>query len=276
MISLLRELHDDASTFTIHNDEHPAIVPSATKGKERFQPLLELEPVKIHMTKDLVCIRVNVTSYSPHDINVAIRDGFLSIEGVSSHYNRCVVKEFRRKFFLPENCMSAEASCVIQPDGFLQVDIPRTDPRLHGRQVGICQSSECRIQIDQPHNLQPRWEAQVTHNTTTDFSVFLSLPTFKPNEITITTVRDYLIVQGEHWDKAFGCGFIARSFKHRYLLPSNCVKDYLQCGMDESGNFVARVPKIWGCGGKADGKQKETLAGKYEKDKDRAWKGIWQ
>jgi crystallin alpha B len=61
----------------------------------------------------------------------------------------------------------------------------------------------------------------------------------------VKTVEEYLIIEGNHEEKQDEHGFITRSFKRRFQLPSEVNKEDLQleCEIGVDGVLKVTVPK---------------------------------
>nr|CAD7202259.1 unnamed protein product [Timema douglasi] len=56
-------------------------------------------------------------------------------------------------------------------------------------------------------------------NDKDSFQVSLDVQQFKPEEISVKTVDNYIVVEGKHEERKDEHGFISRQFQRRYLLP---------------------------------------------------------
>lgn len=62
----------------------------------------------------------------------------------------------------------------------------------------------------------------VVNNDKDGFQVCLDVQQFSPNEITVKTVDNFIVVEGKHEERADDVGLVSRQFVRRYALP----KDY--------------------------------------------------
>jgi crystallin alpha B len=60
----------------------------------------------------------------------------------------------------------------------------------------------------------------------------LDVQQFKPDELTVKTVNDYVVVEGKHEERQDEHGFISRQFQRRYKLPN----DILTCLVGNTSN----------------------------------------
>lgn len=86
----------------------------------------------------------------------------------------------------------------------------------------------------------------------------MELPQFSPEEITVKTRDDFLIIEGAHKEKddEAGQGQISRSFTRRYILPVNADQDAIQCDLDAEGVLKVTVPRVQPKG-KEEGEEKK-------------------
>ncbi|OXA50739.1 alpha-crystallin A chain [Folsomia candida] len=76
------------------------------------------------------------------------------------------------------------------------------------------------------------------------FEVKLDVHQFKPEEVQVTTVDNYVVVEGKHEEKEDPHGFISRQFKRRYLLPENGMMEKVVCNLSSDGVLVITVPRL--------------------------------
>jgi crystallin alpha B len=66
---------------------------------------------------------------------------------------------------------------------------------------------------------------------------------FKPNELTVKTVNDYVIVEGKHEERQDEHGFISRQFQRRYELPTDIEPDTVVSQLSSDGVLTISAPK---------------------------------
>lgn len=54
------------------------------------------------------------------------------------------------------------------------------------------------------------------------FQINLDVQQFSPDEISVRTVDDTVVIEGKHEEKEDEHGFVSRHFVRRYLLPGKC------------------------------------------------------
>lgn len=75
------------------------------------------------------------------------------------------------------------------------------------------------------------------------FQVILDVQQFAPNEITVKTSGNSIIVEGKHEEKQDEHGFISRHFVRRYVLPAdNDINDVVS-SLSSDGILTVTAPK---------------------------------
>ncbi|XP_055533244.1 protein lethal(2)essential for life-like [Wyeomyia smithii] len=75
------------------------------------------------------------------------------------------------------------------------------------------------------------------------FQINLDVQQFSPNEITVKTTDNNLIVEGKHEEKQDEHSFVSRHFVRRYVLPAgHDVKDVISC-LSSDGILTITAPK---------------------------------
>lgn len=76
------------------------------------------------------------------------------------------------------------------------------------------------------------------------FQVNLDVKNFAPNEISVKTVDNSIIIEGKHEERKDEHGFISRQFTRRYDLPKNCnVKD-VASALSSDGVLTIKAPPL--------------------------------
>lgn len=73
--------------------------------------------------------------------------------------------------------------------------------------------------------------------------VNLDVQQFKPEEINVKVVDDYLVVEGKHEEKQDKHGYISRQFTRRYKLPENVNLEAIQSSLSSDGILSIAAPK---------------------------------
>jgi crystallin alpha B len=75
------------------------------------------------------------------------------------------------------------------------------------------------------------------------FQVNLDVQQFKPDELTVKTVNDYVVIEGKHEERKDEHGFISRQFQRRYKLPSDIDPDTVVSQLSSDGVLTISAPK---------------------------------
>ncbi|CAG2064813.1 unnamed protein product [Timema podura] len=75
------------------------------------------------------------------------------------------------------------------------------------------------------------------------FQVSLDVQQFKPEEIKVKTVDNYLVVEGKHEERKDEHGFISREFQRRYLLPEGVDPEAVTSTLSSDGVLSIAAPK---------------------------------
>lgn len=75
------------------------------------------------------------------------------------------------------------------------------------------------------------------------FQINLDVQHFSPEEITVKTVDNYIVVEGKHEEKKDEHGFISRQFKRRYAIPESCNPDMIQSKLSSDGVLTISASK---------------------------------
>ncbi|CAK1546739.1 unnamed protein product [Leptosia nina] len=75
------------------------------------------------------------------------------------------------------------------------------------------------------------------------FQVNLDVQHFSPEEISVKTANNCIIVEGKHEEKADEHGYISRQFKRRYALPEGCNPEMVESKLSSDGVLTVTAPK---------------------------------
>lgn len=75
------------------------------------------------------------------------------------------------------------------------------------------------------------------------FKVMLNVNQYKPGEVEVKLVDNYVVIHGKHEDKLDEHGFIKREFTRRYLLPEGTEADSLTSSWSLNGILTIEAPK---------------------------------
>ena len=91
--------------------------------------------------------------------------------------------------------------------------------------------------------LAKRSGASEVINTENKFEVKLDCSHFTPEEISVKTVDNNIVINGKHEEKMDNHGFISRSFTRRYALPEECdAQEVISC-LNSNGVLTISAPK---------------------------------
>ncbi|XP_073996016.1 protein lethal(2)essential for life-like [Rhodnius prolixus] len=77
-----------------------------------------------------------------------------------------------------------------------------------------------------------------------EFKVNLDVQQFKPEELKVKVVDDYLVVDGKHEERSDKHGFISRQFTRRYKIPEDVNKAALVSNLSSDGVLTLKAPKL--------------------------------
>ena len=74
------------------------------------------------------------------------------------------------------------------------------------------------------------------------FQVCLDIQDFNPNEVTVKTVENSIIVEGKHEERPDEQGYISRQFTRRYLLPRGYDPETVTSTLSSDGVLTIKAP----------------------------------
>ncbi|KAL1138687.1 hypothetical protein AAG570_008749 [Ranatra chinensis] len=75
------------------------------------------------------------------------------------------------------------------------------------------------------------------------FKVSLDVQQFKPEELNVKVVDDYLVVEAKHEERSDEHGFVSRQFTRRYKLPKDIDSKALTSKLSSDGVLQLEAPK---------------------------------
>ena len=75
------------------------------------------------------------------------------------------------------------------------------------------------------------------------FQVNLDVQQFKPEELTVKTVDNFIVVEGKHEERQDEHGFISRQFVRRYQLPDEVDPQAVVSQLSSDGVLTITGPK---------------------------------
>lgn len=85
--------------------------------------------------------------------------------------------------------------------------------------------------------------SQIQHDKD-KFQVIIDVQQFAPNEITVKTVDNSIIVEGKHEEKKDEHGYISRQFTRRYVLPEGHDIGNVQSTLSSDGVLTITAPTL--------------------------------
>lgn len=80
-------------------------------------------------------------------------------------------------------------------------------------------------------------------NDKDNFKVSLDVQQFKPEELSVKVVDNFVVVEGKHEERRDNHGFVSRHFTRRYRLPDDCDTSALQTTLSSDGVLQLHAPK---------------------------------
>ncbi|XP_015922426.1 protein lethal(2)essential for life [Parasteatoda tepidariorum] len=93
--------------------------------------------------------------------------------------------------------------------------------------------------------VHPRRRQTSTSSTddSNNFKMMLNVKHFRPDEIDVKTVDDYVVVRGKHEEQADEHGFVSREFTRRYKLPDDVEPDKVVTSLSQDGILTIKAPR---------------------------------
>lgn len=76
-----------------------------------------------------------------------------------------------------------------------------------------------------------------------EFKVTLDVQQFKPDEIKVKVVDDYVVVEGKHEEREDKHGYVSREFCRKYKLPPNVKAEAITSNLSSDGLLSIQCPK---------------------------------
>lgn len=84
----------------------------------------------------------------------------------------------------------------------------------------------------------------ITDTDKNGFQVTMNVQDFAPDEISVKTVDDTIVIEGKHEERQDEHGFITRHFTRRYTLPTDYnIKDVVS-QLSSDGILIVKAPKL--------------------------------
>lgn len=76
------------------------------------------------------------------------------------------------------------------------------------------------------------------------YELYVEVPSYKPEEVAVTTQDDLIIISGKHEENHPEFGYQSKEFTHKYTLPKNIDKDRMTCVFKERGYLKIEAPFV--------------------------------
>ncbi|XP_050423156.1 alpha-crystallin A chain-like [Adelges cooleyi] len=80
-------------------------------------------------------------------------------------------------------------------------------------------------------------------NNNNEFKVNLDVQQFKPEEVSVKVVDDYVVIDGKHEERSDEHGYISRQFTRRYKVPDNVDPNAITSNLSSDGVLSIVAPK---------------------------------
>lgn len=116
--------------------------------------------------------------------------------------------------------------------------------------MGLLDSDLMAPAVFRGFQLRPRTQANIDNSGLSEvkdeadkFKVMLNVKHFKPNEISVKTVDNTIVIHGKHEEKTDEHGFVSREFTRRYLLPEGTEAEKVVSKLTADGILTIEAPK---------------------------------
>ncbi|CAL1264565.1 unnamed protein product [Larinioides sclopetarius] len=75
------------------------------------------------------------------------------------------------------------------------------------------------------------------------FQVMLNVKHFRPDEIEVKTVDNFVVIHGKHEEQADEHGFVSREFTRRYELPEDVEPHTVTSSLSQDGVLTIQAPR---------------------------------
>ncbi|CAG0919981.1 unnamed protein product [Notodromas monacha] len=103
--------------------------------------------------------------------------------------------------------------------------------------------SALRGQVGRSQPSRQRSGLSQVSNDKDEFKVCLDVQQFKPEEISVKTVDDYVVIEGKHEEKEDEHGYIQRHFVRKYRLPEGVKAEAVTSSLSSDAVLSIRAPK---------------------------------
>ncbi|GFT33664.1 protein lethal(2)essential for life [Nephila pilipes] len=83
----------------------------------------------------------------------------------------------------------------------------------------------------------------VLRKDSNDFKVMLNVKHFRPDEIDVKIVDNFVVINGKHEEQADQHGFVSREFTRRYQLPDDVEPETVTSSLRQDGVLTIQAPR---------------------------------
>ncbi|XP_058796944.1 alpha-crystallin A chain-like [Phymastichus coffea] len=94
-------------------------------------------------------------------------------------------------------------------------------------------------------DMEKEWEKgfSVIKDDKDKFHVALDVQQFKPEEINVKVIDNFIVVEGKHEEKQDDHGIISRHFVRKYMVPEQCDPDKAESMLSPDGILTITAPR---------------------------------
>ncbi|XP_054714837.1 protein lethal(2)essential for life-like [Uloborus diversus] len=80
-------------------------------------------------------------------------------------------------------------------------------------------------------------------NDDKQLEIALNVSQFKPEELEVKIVNNFIVIHAKHEEKSDEHGFISREFTRKYMLPTGCEEEKVTSSLSPEGILTIIAPK---------------------------------
>ncbi|KAF9798284.1 hypothetical protein SFRURICE_012881 [Spodoptera frugiperda] len=126
----------------------------------------------------------------------------------------------------PRRLLDQNFGLTVTPDDLMSASVNPISPIVAGVQPWWPKSSGSTIKVD-----KDKWQINV------------DVQHFSPDEIAVKISNGYIVVEGQHEEKADEHGFVSRKFVRRFKLPEESNPDTVESRLSSDGILTVVAPK---------------------------------
>uniref|UniRef100_A0A336K7E4 CSON002511 protein n=1 Tax=Culicoides sonorensis TaxID=179676 RepID=A0A336K7E4_CULSO len=241
-MALIPHLHEP-EFFDAHFGHiiHPDILKSLVSlpAKLRLAELARNTSPWAKVTNDGVQVSIDVQHFLPNEITVKATDNIIVVEGKHDEkddHHGSISRHFVRKYNLPDTYDLADLNITLSSDGLLTLEAHKKTS--HNEHVLPIHQTGLVNKAGQSKKISP-W-SRISNE---GLKVSLDVQQFKPNEITVRTMDNVVVVEGKHEEREDHQGTIYRNFVRKYNLPADIDVADLKITMSSDGLLTLEAHK---------------------------------